>query len=102
MSVTDAPRRLLTLDEVAQRLHLSRRTIERMVAAELLPAFRVGPRTIRIDPDELEEWLADSAVGSGSSAEAVGRSSAVDAPVERRAPESVRQVEAQAHAGENR
>jgi excisionase family DNA binding protein len=66
MGVTDAPSRLLTLDEVADRLRLSRRTVERMVGAELLPALRVGRRAIRVDPDELEAWLYQDA-GSHSS-----------------------------------
>jgi len=60
MSVTDAPRQLLTLDEVAERLRLSRRTVERMVAAEVLPALRVAPRAVRVDSAELENWIYDS------------------------------------------
>ena len=56
MSVIDAPK-LLTLDEVAERLRLSRRTIERMVAAELLPAVRVGRRALRIDEREFQAWI---------------------------------------------
>jgi excisionase family DNA binding protein len=105
MSVIDVPS-LWTLEEVAKRLHLSRRTVERMVAAELLPVIRVGPRTLRVDPNTLEEWLADSTVGGSfpdSSAAESGmgrRSSTVEGPAERRAPEESPAVEAPAHAGQ--
>jgi excisionase family DNA binding protein len=74
-------RPLLTVEEAAARLRLSRPTMYRLIAAELVPAFRVGG-SIRIDADELEEWLTGSAVGSSSANSAVGGSS-VDAPVER-------------------
>jgi excisionase family DNA binding protein len=56
MSVTDERRRLLTLDQVAERCQLSRRTVERLVAAALLPALKVG-HSVRVDPAELERWL---------------------------------------------
>jgi excisionase family DNA binding protein len=57
MSLPDASSRLLTIGEVAERLRLSRRTVERMVAAELLPAVRVGHRAIRVDEHELTVWI---------------------------------------------
>lgn len=59
MSVSDVQRRLLTLDEVAQRLGVSRRTVERHVAAGEIPALQLGgPRTaIRVDEQELDDWL---------------------------------------------
>jgi excisionase family DNA binding protein len=56
MAVLDAPT-LLTLDEVAETLRLSRRTVERMVAADLLPALRVGQRAVRVDQAEFHDWL---------------------------------------------
>jgi excisionase family DNA binding protein len=56
MAVTDAPR-LLAIDEVANRLRLSRRTVERLIGAELLPAYRVGRRAIRVDENQLEAWI---------------------------------------------
>jgi excisionase family DNA binding protein len=70
MSAADAQSPLLTLDQVAQRLSLSRRTVERLVAAELLPALRVSARAIRIDAGELESWLYQDAgqPAGGSSA----------------------------------
>jgi excisionase family DNA binding protein len=61
MTVTHASTRLLTLDEVADRLRLSRRTIERMVEAELLIAYRVSRRAVRVDEAELESWIYQDA-----------------------------------------
>jgi excisionase family DNA binding protein len=74
-------RPLLTVEEAAARLRVSRPTMYRLVAAELVPAFRIGG-SIRIDTDELEEWLAGSAVGSTSADSAVGGSS-VESSAER-------------------
>ena len=59
MSVSDVQRRMLTLDEVAELLALSRRTVERRVQAGEIPALQLGgPRTaIRVDERELRAWL---------------------------------------------
>jgi excisionase family DNA binding protein len=81
MSTTVPHGQLLTVAAVAERLSVSQKTVRRPIGAELLPgALRIGG-SIRIDPDVLEEWLADSAVGGDSSADhasaAVGRSSSV-------------------------
>jgi excisionase family DNA binding protein len=59
MSLVDVQRRLLTLDQVAERLGVTRRTVERKVAQGVIPALQLGgPRTpIRVDERELEEWL---------------------------------------------
>jgi excisionase family DNA binding protein len=65
MSVADAKRRFLTLDQVAERFQLSRRTIERLVAAELMPSVRVGGSR-RVDPAELEAWLYPDVSADGS------------------------------------
>jgi excisionase family DNA binding protein len=58
MSVSDATRRFLTLDQVAEQFQLSRRTIERLVAADVMPSIRVGG-SIRVPTDELDEWVDD-------------------------------------------
>ena len=52
--------RLLTLDQVAERLQLSRRTVERKIQEEEIPSLQLGgPRTaIRVDEAELEAWLS--------------------------------------------
>jgi excisionase family DNA binding protein len=49
--------RLLTIDEVADRLAVSRRTIRRLVASRRLPCLRVG-RQLRFAPDALSRWLS--------------------------------------------
>lgn len=59
MSLIDVQRRLLSITEVAERLGVSRRTVERKIRAGELPALQLGgPRTpIRVDQRELEDWL---------------------------------------------
>ena len=48
---------LLTLDEAAQELRCSRRTIERRIAGGKLHAFK-DAGTVRIDADELRRYVA--------------------------------------------
>jgi excisionase family DNA binding protein len=62
MSLIDV-RRLLTIDEVADRLGVTRRTIERKIEQGVILAYQLGgPRTaIRIPADELEQWLKEPA-----------------------------------------
>jgi excisionase family DNA binding protein len=48
------------VEEVAERLQLSLWSVYRLVESEMLPAIRLGPgkrAPIRVDADELEEWL---------------------------------------------
>jgi excisionase family DNA binding protein len=52
----------MSIAEVAVRLNVSRRLVEKMVAARELPVVRVHKRTL-IDPLALEEWIV--AGGSG-------------------------------------
>ena len=52
--------KLLTVDEAAAKLRVSRWSISRRVASGEIPALRVGsgPRApIRIDEHELQAWL---------------------------------------------
>jgi len=58
--------RLLTIDEVAERLGLSRRTVERKIKRGELPALQLGgPRTaIRVDERELTDWLYSNGEGA--------------------------------------
>lgn len=50
---------LLTMQQVADKLQVCRRTVMRLVKRGLLPCVRIGSygHLIRIDPDELAEWL---------------------------------------------
>jgi excisionase family DNA binding protein len=59
MTSLDMARRLLTVDQAAERLGLSRRTVQRKIASGEIPAFQLGGRgtAIRIDERELERWL---------------------------------------------
>lgn len=49
-----APRRPASPAEGAERYGISTRSIYRYIAAGLLPAYRIGPRMLRIDLDDLE------------------------------------------------
>ncbi|MBX9642085.1 MAG: helix-turn-helix domain-containing protein [Mycobacteriaceae bacterium] len=53
--LTPAARRLISLDEAAERLDICTRTLRRYIAAGLLTAYRIGPRLIKIDPAELDQ-----------------------------------------------
>lgn len=59
MSTTATPARLLRLDEVGERLNVSRATVYRMVADGRLPAVRLGGpgAPLRVDEAEFEAWL---------------------------------------------
>lgn len=48
---------LLTLDEVADKLRVSRRTVERLIAAGRIRPTRIGARTL-ITERELEAYVA--------------------------------------------
>jgi len=50
-------KRLLTLEEAAAYTALSTRTIRRRIRDGDLHAFRVGPRSIRLRPEDLENLL---------------------------------------------
>jgi len=60
MSETVTSGRLLRIREVAERLAVSERTVERLIARRELPAVKLGrARTspIRVDERELEQWV---------------------------------------------
>jgi excisionase family DNA binding protein len=48
------PRPKLTVAGAAERVPCSQRTIRNWITAGLLPAEKVGPRMIRIDPRDLD------------------------------------------------
>ena len=60
MSASDLPewlpRRLMTVDEVAELLHQSSRQVWRLIANGELPVVRIG-RSVRINPQALATFL---------------------------------------------
>ena len=58
MSTTIHTRRQFeTLTEAANRTGLSVRTLRRRIAAGLLPAYRSGPRVLRVDPADVDRLM---------------------------------------------
>lgn len=51
---------LLTLAEVAERLSISRRQVERYVAAGRLRTVRLGYRTVRVKVREFDAFIRQS------------------------------------------
>ena len=49
---------LLTLADVALALSVSRRTVERLVAAGRIRVVRPSPGVVRVEPRELDAYLA--------------------------------------------
>jgi excisionase family DNA binding protein len=50
--------RLLTLPEAAELLHVSTRTVQRMIRRKDLPAFKVGGQW-RLRESQLTQWIQD-------------------------------------------
>lgn len=50
-------RRLVSIAETAAYASVNPRTIRRRIADGTLNAYRLGPRLIRIDLDEVDAWL---------------------------------------------
>ena len=48
---------LLTIEEAAERLKVSKRTIRRYISAGRLPAIRVTRKTVRIDDADIAQLL---------------------------------------------
>jgi excisionase family DNA binding protein len=57
MTLSVLERELLTIPETASRLRVSEKTVRRLVRAGILPAVRVSAGAIRIEADELDDWL---------------------------------------------
>jgi excisionase family DNA binding protein len=51
------PRRYIKDHQIAQTYNISLRTVHRYLAAGVLKAYRVGPKMIRFDADEVERAL---------------------------------------------
>jgi excisionase family DNA binding protein len=56
MSGSDALPKPLTMDELAERLGVTRRHVRRLVAERRVPFLRVG-KFIRFDPTKIAAWL---------------------------------------------
>ena len=50
---------VLTADEVAEILRLSRRKINQLVAADEIPFVRIGKRRIRFSREAIMKWFAE-------------------------------------------
>ena len=55
---------LLTLDEAATLLQVSKRTLQRMIKVRELPAFKVGGQW-RLRETQLRQWVEHREVSSG-------------------------------------
>ena len=53
--------KLLSMDELAERLGVTQRHVRRLVAERRVPFLRVG-RFIRFDPAKIATWLDSSCV----------------------------------------
>ena len=51
------PRRYESIQQAAERVHVTTRSVRRWIAQGRLSAYRVGNRTIRLDADELDNML---------------------------------------------
>lgn len=57
MTTTHSRRQFETLNQAAERTGLSVRTLRRRIAAGLLPAYRSGPRVLRVDPADVDRLM---------------------------------------------
>jgi len=57
--------KLLTLEEIAEILHVSKRTLHRLIKKKKLPAFKLGGQW-RISEATLRQWLKDYEQRNGS------------------------------------
>lgn len=55
--ITPTIRRLMTIADAAERLGVSTKTIRKRIATGELPAYRIGPRAIRVDQDDVDRLL---------------------------------------------
>ena len=57
-------RNTMTLTEAADTYGVSQRSLRRYMAAGPITAYRVGPKLIRLDPDELDDQLFSEPVAT--------------------------------------
>jgi excisionase family DNA binding protein len=63
----DNDRNLLTLSQVAAFLGVKRRIVTAYVTERGLPVIRISRNTVRVDPRQLQEWLAERTEGATAS-----------------------------------
>jgi len=63
-----SPRRIAPIADAADYLGTSERTIRRYIAAGRLTGYRVGPRLIRVDLNELDTLLRQIPTALGGDA----------------------------------
>lgn len=49
---------LITRQEAAERLAVSVKTLDGLIRRGALPAYRIGPKIVRIDEAEIERYLS--------------------------------------------
>ena len=49
---------LMTKAQAAEELQISVRTLEGLISRGQLPAYRIGPKCVRIDSEDLGEYVA--------------------------------------------
>ncbi len=59
-------KRFISYTETAQFLGLSRPTIDRLIAREEIPSYKIGKRRL-FDPEELVEWVKSHRNGQAES-----------------------------------
>ena len=65
MPVATIPtRRLISLQDAAEQLDVTTKTLRRRIADGALPAYRVG-RLVKVDPDDLERLAVRIPAGGG-------------------------------------
>lgn len=65
---TATRRRLASIAEAATYFDVSTRTIRRYISNGFLPAYRVGPRLIKVDLDELDKLARRVPTAGGGAA----------------------------------
>ncbi len=53
--------RLLSIDQAAEYMGLSKRTLYRMVSQRRLPFLKIG-RLVKLDLDQLDKWIGKQAI----------------------------------------
>lgn len=64
MADTSTIPQLLTIDQLAERLGITVRHVRRLVAEKRVPYLKVG-KLVRLNPDEIKQWLASRRQGLG-------------------------------------